>query len=346
MEFTAKQIAELTQGQIEGDSEIRVSTPAKIEEAGPGDLAFLDNEKYIPFLYNTRASIVIINDSFQAEEAIPKDTTLIRVPQARMAFAQLLEAYASMKPKRAGISPHAYVSDQAEIAEDVYIGEGAIVGAGSKIGKACAIYPGVIIGNNVRMGESNTLYAGVKMYDDCKVGSHCTIHSGAVIGSDGFGFQPSSANEYKKVVHLGNVILEDHVEIGANSTIDRGTLGSTIIRKGVKLDNLIQVAHNVDIGENTVIAAQSGIAGSTTIGKNCMIGGQVGIIGHLKIADGTIIAAQSGIGQDIKQENSIMQGSPAFGIGDYKRSYVLFRSLPKIKVELNELRKQLKSRDE
>ncbi len=346
MEFTAKQIAELTHGQIEGDSEIKVSMPAKIEEAGPGDLAFLDNEKYIPYLYSTGASIVIISESFKAEEAIPNGTTLIRVPQARMAFAQLLEAYATMKPKRSGVSSQAIVSDLAVLEEDVYVGEGAIIGAGSKIGKGSSVYPGVIIGNNVQMGESNILYFGAKIYDDCKVGSHCTVHSGAVVGSDGFGFQPSSANEYQKVIHLGNVILEDHVEIGANTTIDRGTLGSTVIRKGVKLDNLIQVAHNVEIGENTVIAAQSGVAGSTVIGKNCMIGGQVGIIGHLNIADGTKIAAQSGIGHDIKEENSIMQGSPAFGIGDYKRSYVLFRSLPKIKAELNELRKQLQSRDE
>lgn len=346
MEFSARQIAELTKGQVVGDAEVKVSMPAKIEEAGPGDLAFLDNEKYIPHLYSTRASVVLINADFEADGEIPEGTTLIKVAQARMAFAQLLEAYAAMKPKRSGVSEHAYISASSSIGEHCYIGEGVVVGEGSVVGDNCSIYPGVLIGNNVRIASGCTLYSGVKIYDDCVLGEDCTIHSGAVIGSDGFGFQPSSANEYKKVVHIGNVVLKNRVEIGANTTIDRGTLGSTILHEGVKLDNLIQVAHNVEIGENTVIAAQTGIAGSTKIGKNCMIGGQVGIVGHLSIADGTKIAAQSGIGHDIEAENSIVQGSPAFGIGDYKRSYVLFRNLPGMKEQIDALKKQLASGDE
>ncbi len=326
-------------GDIVGDPNSTVHTLAKIEEAKKGSLAFLDNEKYIPYIYSTKASIVLINDTFEPEKAIHDGTTLIKVPNARMAFASLLEEYAKMRGDKKGIAKSAIVPDSCKVGEDVYIGEGVVLGEHCVVEDGVKIYPGCVVGDSVAVGKNSQLYYGAKVYSDTVIGEHCTIHGGCVIGSDGFGFQPNQSNDYKKVVHIGNVVIEDWVEIGSNSTIDRGTLGSTVIRKGVKLDNLIQIAHNVDIGENTVIAAQTGIAGSTKIGKNCMIGGQVGIIGHLQIADGVKIAAQSGIGQDITEENSIVQGSPAFSIRDYKRSYVLFRNLPKLWEHLDELKK-------
>jgi UDP-3-O-[3-hydroxymyristoyl] glucosamine N-acyltransferase len=343
MEFSAKEIAELLNGKIEGHPETRVNNLSKIEEGKPGTLTFLSNPKYTDYIYSTGASIAIVNDSFAPERPLPSTLTLIRVSDAYASFAKLLEFYNKMRTDKKGIEQPCFIDPSAQVDESAYIGAFAYIGKNVVIGKNAKIYPQSYIGDNSRVGEQTVIYAGVKIYHDTIIGKQCTIHSSSVIGADGFGFAPNSENNYQKVPQIGNVVIEDHVEIGSNVSIDRATLGSTIIRKGVKIDNLIQIAHNVEIGENTVIAAQTGIAGSTKLGKNMMIGGQVGIIGHLKLADGVKIAAQSGIGQNIDQEGSIVQGSPAFGIGDYKRSYVLFRSLPQLKEQLNKLAQDIKS---
>jgi len=342
MQFTAQQIAHLLQGTIEGDEKVTVSDLSKIEEGKPGTLTFLANPKYTDFIYTTGASLAIVNKTFVAEKPLPQGLTLIRVDDAYACFAKLLQMYEQTIQQQPRIEQPSFIDPTAIVGEDVYIGAFAYIGAHSVIGKGTHIYPHTYIGNNVKVGEKSVIYAGVKVYRDCKIGNHVTIHASTVIGADGFGFAPNSENNYQKVPQIGNVVIEDHVEIGSNVSIDRATLGSTIIRKGVKIDNLIQIAHNVEIGENTVIASQTGIAGSTRLGKNMMIGGQVGIIGHLRIADGVKIAAQSGIGQNIEAENEIVQGSPAFGIGDYKRSYVLFRSLPKLKEQIDTLANELK----
>lgn len=341
MKFSALQISELLDGTIEGDPQASVSDLAKIEEGREGTLSFLANPKYSEYLYDTGASIVILNKDFKLERKLADHITLIRVEDAYASFGKLLELYDQIKKDKKGIAKSASIAESAEIGKDVYIGENVVIGEGAKIGDGAKIYPQCYIGDNCQVGNNTTLYSACQIYSECKIGSDCMIHAGVIIGGDGFGFAPNSENNYKKVAQIGNVIIEDHVEIGANSCVDRATLGSTIIRKGVKLDNLIQIAHNVEVGENTVIAAQTGVAGSTKIGKNCMIGGQVGIVGHIKIADGVKIAAQSGIGQSIEEEGSIVQGSPAISIGDYKRSYVLFRNLPALNNALNELRKKV-----
>jgi UDP-3-O-[3-hydroxymyristoyl] glucosamine N-acyltransferase len=343
MEFTAQQIAGLINGKIEGNELVSVNNLSKIEEGKPGTLTFLANIKYTEYIYTTGASIAIVNDSFIAEKALPHDLTLIRVPDAYACFAKLLSFYNEAKNNKTGIEQPSFIDPTATIGENVYIGAFAYIGKNAVIKNNAKIFPQTYIGDDVAVGESTVIYAGVKIYHECKIGDHCTIHASTVIGADGFGFSPNAENNYQKVPQIGNVVIEDHVEIGSNVSIDRATLGSTIIRKGAKIDNLIQIAHNVEIGENTVIAAQTGIAGSTKLGKNIMIGGQVGIIGHLKIADGVKIAAQSGIGQNIDESNSIVQGSPAFSIGDYKRSYVLFRSLPKIKEQINKLADEIEA---
>lgn len=343
MEFSAIQIAELLNGEVEGNHDIKVSNLSKIEEGKTGTLSFLANMQYEPYLYKTKASIAIVNKSFTPSESLPNTLTLIKVESAQAAFAKLLEIYNQIKQADAGIHSASNIEQSAKIGKGVYIGASVYIGKNTTIGDNVKIYPNTFIGDNVTIGEGSTLYASVNVYSDCVIGKHCTLHSGVIIGGDGFGFVPNSENNYNKVPQIGNAILEDYVEVGANTAIDRATLGSTIIRKGVKLDNLIQVAHNVEIGENTVIAAQTGIAGSTKIGKNCMIGGQVGIVGHLKIADEVKIAAQSGVGQNIEQKGSIWQGSPAFSIGDYKRSYVMFRALPKIKKQLDKLQQDVKA---
>lgn len=343
MDFTAAQIAGLLNGTIEGNENASVNNLSKIEEGTPGTLTFLANPKYTDYIYETGASIAIVNKTFVAEKSLPKDLTLIRVEDAYACFATLLNYYDQFKNDKTGIEQPVFIDNSASIAEETYIGAFAYIGKNAKIGKGSKIYPQVFIGDNVEVGENTVIYPGVKIYHQCKIGSHCTIHASTVIGADGFGFAPNSENNYAKIPQIGNVIVEDRVEIGSNVSIDRATLGSTIIRKGAKIDNLIQIAHNVEIGENTVIASQTGIAGSTKLGKNMMIGGQVGIIGHLKIADGVKIAAQSGIGQNIDEVNAIVQGSPAFSIGDYKRSYVLFRSLPKLKEQIDKLTAELKS---
>ncbi len=339
MEFTAAQIAQLLNGTVEGNANAVVSTVSKIEEGHNGALTFLANPKYTEFIYSTKATVVIVGNDFVAEK--PVASTLIRVADAYGAFARLLDLYNANKHNKQGIEQPSFISPTAKIGQNVYIGAFCYIADGVVIDDNVKIYPNSYIGNNVKLGNNTLVHAGVRIYADCNIGANCTLHSGVIVGGDGFGFAPNSENNYNKVPQIGNVIIEDHVEVGANTTIDRATLGSTIIRKGVKLDNLIQVAHNVEIGENTVIAAQTGIAGSTKIGKNCMIGGQVGIIGHLTIADGTKIAAQSGIGNNITKQGEIMQGSPAFGVGDYRRAYVGFRKLPELMQRLAELEKQL-----
>ena len=340
MEFTAKQIAELLNGTIEGDPEVKVSRLSKIEEGTPGSLTFLANPAYTPFAYSTKSSILIASTDFQPEKMI--SPTLIRVENAYAGFAKLLEYYNNVQRNKSGIEPNSFVDESAFLGIDIYVGSFAYIGKNVKIGNNTKIYPNCYIGDNCIIGENSTLFPGVKIYSECLIGNNVTVHSGVVIGADGFGFTPNSENSFQKVAQIGNVIIEDHVEVGANTTIDRATLGSTIIRKGVKLDNLIQIAHNVEIGENTVIAAQTGIAGSTKIGKNCMIGGQVGIAGHLIIADGTKIAAQSGIGASTK-ESEILQGSPAFGIGEYKRAYVVFKRLPELEKKITIIEKSIAS---
>jgi UDP-3-O-[3-hydroxymyristoyl] glucosamine N-acyltransferase len=341
MEFTAQQIAELLQGTLEGDAQTKVNNLSKIEEGIPGTLTFLANPKYTEYIYTTAASIAIVNKDFIPEKKLPEKLTLIRVTDAYRAFANLLNHYNTLINDKKGIEQPCFVDSTAKIGNNVYIGAFAYIGKNVVLEEGVKIYPQAYIGDYVKIGKNTIIYSGVKIYSQCIIGSDCTIHANTVIGADGFGFAPDSENQYNKVPQIGNVIIEDRVEIGSNTSIDRATLGSTIIRKGVKIDNLIQIAHNVEIGENTVIASQTGIAGSTKLGKNMMIGGQVGIIGHLRIADGVKIAAQSGIGQNIEQENSIVQGSPAFAIGDYKRSYVLFRALPKLKEQIDNLAKEI-----
>ena len=334
MEYSAKQIASLLGGSIEGDADAKVVGLAKIEEGDVGLLSFLANPVYTPYIYKTKSSIVIVNNDFVAEQ--PVQATLIRVDNAYQSFAKLLEVYNEVQRNKSGIDSLSMIEKSSTVGSEVYVGAFAYIGNNVKIGNKVKIYPGCYIGDNCIIKDETTLFPGVKIYSDCLIGTHCNLHAGVVIGADGFGFQ-SQGEDYKKVPQIGNVIIEDFVEIGANTTIDRATLGSTIIRKGVKLDNLIQIAHNVEIGENTVVAAQTGIAGSTKIGKNCMIGGQVGIVGHISIADGVKIAAQSGIGSSLIKENEIVQGSPAFNISDYKRTYVLFRKLPDLEKKITDL---------
>ena len=337
MEFTVAQIAKILGGEIEGNPNAIVNTLSKIEEGKEKSLTFLANPAYTEFIYSTQATAAIVSKSFVAEK--PISATLIRVDNPYESFALLLETYNQIKNNKTGIEQPSFIAADAHLGKDIYVGAFAYIGSNVKIGNNVKIYPQVFIGDNTTIGENTVIFAGVKIYSDCVIGNNCTFHSGVVIGGDGFGFAPNSENNYKKVPQIGNVIIEDHVEVGANTTVDRATLGATIVKKGAKIDNLIQIAHNVEIGENTVIAAQTGIAGSTKIGSNCMIGGQVGIVGHLTIAKGTKIAAQSGVGQSITKENEIVQGSPAFGIGDYKRSYVMFRKLPEMQAKLQEIEK-------
>jgi len=340
MNFTANDIAEFLNGEVEGDGAVVVNNVSKIEEGELGTLSFLANPKYVHYIYETKSSIVLVNKDFVADKEI--SATLIRVEDAYQSIAQLLEMYEQSKPKNVGVEQPSFVSKTATVGEQVYIGAFAYVGSNVKIGKNVKLFPHVYVGDNVTIGDNTVLNSGVKVYADCVIGAECIFHSGVIIGGDGFGFAPSSANDYKKVPQVGNVLIEDHVEIGANTCVDRATMGSTIIRKGVKLDNLIQVAHNVEIDENTVIAAQTGVAGSSKIGKNCMIGGQVGFAGHMSIADEVKIAAQSGIGKSIKKVGLVVQGSPAFEFGPYQKSYVLFKNLPKMREQIMAMEKELK----
>jgi UDP-3-O-[3-hydroxymyristoyl] glucosamine N-acyltransferase len=339
MEFTARQIADLVSGTVEGDESAKVSRLSKIEEGMPGSLTFLANPAYTPFIYQTKATIAIVNADFVAAQ--PVSSTLIRVPNAQLAFATLLGVYNQIRRDKKGIEEQSFIDPSATIGKDIYAGSFSYIGKNVKIGDRVKIYPFSYIGDNCIIGDDTTIFPGVKIYSDCVIGKSCVVHAGSVIGADGFGFHPNVDNNYSKVPQIGNVIIEDFVDIGSNTSIDRATLGSTIIRKGVKLDNLIQIAHNVEIGENTVIAGQSGVAGSTKVGKNCMIGGQVGIVGHITIANGVKIAAQSGVGASILNENEIVQGSPSFPISDFQRTYVLFRKLPEMEKKLAALEKAL-----
>jgi UDP-3-O-[3-hydroxymyristoyl] glucosamine N-acyltransferase len=336
MEFTAGQIASLIGGKIEGNPEVVVTSFGKIEEAGSGQLAFLANPKYEDYLYSTHASLVIVNDALELKQSVA--STLIRVQDAYSSFATLLQAYEQLKAGQLqGIQQPAYISPSSSYGEKVFIGAFSYIGENVKIGNNVKIHPQVYIGDNVTIGDHTVLKPDVKICTNCVVGSHVIIHPGTVIGSDGFGFAPQSDGTYKKVPQIGNVIIEDYVEIGSNCTIDRATIGSTIIRKGAKLDNLIQIAHNVEIGENTAIAAQTGVSGSTKIGKNVMIGGQAGIVGHITIADGSRINAQSGVSKSIKQPNSVVTGSPAHDYTSTLRSQAVFRNLPDIEKRIVEL---------
>lgn len=341
MKFTALAIATMIDGRVEGNPAVEVNKLSKIEQGQPGTISFLGNPKYTHFIYETNASVVIVSNDFVPEKEL--SCTLIRVENPYEAFARMLQAYNQMVQDKKGISKLASIPDSASYGTDCYIGEFVSIGENAMIGNNVKIYPGCYIGDNVSIGENTTIYASVKVYIGSSIGSNCTLHAGVVIGADGFGFFPQSDNQYQKVAQTGNVVIEDNVEIGANTTIDRATLGSTIIGKGVKLDNLIQVAHNVEIGENTVIASQSGIAGSTRIGKNCMIGGQVGITGHLNIGNDVKIAAQSGISTNVA-DGSIIMGSPAYDISNYRKSYVHFRNLNKIVERINVLEKELKTK--
>ncbi|MEH6762914.1 UDP-3-O-(3-hydroxymyristoyl)glucosamine N-acyltransferase [Aequorivita antarctica] len=338
MKFTAAQIAGILNGTVDGDESVAVSKLAKIEEGRKGSLTFLANPKYTHYIYSTQASITIVNNDFVASSEL--STTLIRVENAYKAFSQLLEYYNQVKMNKTGIEKPVFVSESAKYGENLYLGAFSYIGENVKIGDNVKIYPNVYIGDNVTVGNNTTLFTGAKIYSETVIGESCVINSGVVIGADGFGFTPNEKGEYHKVPQTGNVILEDNVDVGPGTTIDRATLGSTLIKKGVKLDNQIQIAHNVTIGENTVIAAQTGVAGSTKIGKNCIIGGQVGIAGHIVIGDNVKIQAQSGIGRNVK-DNETLQGSPAFGYGDFNKSYVYFKNLPKIMERFNTVEKKL-----
>lgn len=340
MEFSAHQIAELLNGEVLGDSEAIVNKLSKIEEGETNSLSFLANMAYEEHLYTTDASIVIVNKDFAPSKPLKDSCTLIKVDNAYESFAQLLEAYNQFKNNKVGIEEMAFIASSAKVGEDVYIANYAYVSDNATIGKNVKIYPHVFIGDNVTIGDNSTLFSGVKIYHDCEIGANCTFHSGTIIGSDGFGFAPNSENEYHKVAQIGNVIIEDYVEIGANCTLDRATIGSTVIKKGAKLDNLVHVAHNVVVGENSVIAGQTGIAGSTKIGKNCMFGGQVGITGHITVGDNVKVAAQSGISKSV-QENTNLQGSPAINLKEFYKAYAGFKNLPDIINRLNELERKV-----
>ncbi|NAY91015.1 UDP-3-O-(3-hydroxymyristoyl)glucosamine N-acyltransferase [Muricauda sp. JGD-17] len=338
MKFTATQIAGILEGEVEGNPHIAVHKLSKIEEGEKGSLTFLANPKYTPYIYSTKASITIVNKDFIPEQDL--STTLIKVEDAYKSFSKLLEYYNQVKNNKVGIENPSFVSESAIYGEGFYLGAFSYLGENVRIGENVKIYPNVYIGDNVTLGDNIVVFAGAKIYSESIIGNGCVIHSGAIIGADGFGFTPNERGEYSKVPQTGNVILEEYVDVGAGTTIDRATLGSTILRKGVKLDNQIQIAHNVEIGEHTAIAAQTGIAGSTKIGKYCLIGGQVGIVGHITIGDRVKIQAQSGIGRNVK-DDEVLQGSPALNYGDYNKSYVHFKNLPKLVNKITNVEKKI-----
>jgi UDP-3-O-[3-hydroxymyristoyl] glucosamine N-acyltransferase len=336
VKFTAQQIAGILEGDVVGNPDVEVSKLSKIEEGFKGSLTFLANPKYKHFIYNTKASITIVNKSFVPEHQI--ETTLIKVDDAYLAFSKILEYYNSIKLNKEGIEQPSFISESAQYGDNVYIGAFSYLGNHVSIGNNVKIFPNTYLGDHTIIGDNTIVFSGAKIYSDTIIGKNCVINSGVVIGADGFGFAPSDNGSYHKIPQIGNVIIEDSVDIGAATTIDRATLGSTIIREGVKLDNHIQIAHNVEIGRNTVIAAQTGIAGSSKIGNNCQIGGQVGIAGHITIGNNVRIQAQSGIARNVK-DNEILQGSPAIALTDYNKSYVHFKNLPKIVRNITDLEK-------
>jgi UDP-3-O-[3-hydroxymyristoyl] glucosamine N-acyltransferase len=341
MEFSAEQIAGILNGEIVGNAQVTVNGLAKIEEGHSGALSFLSNPKYEEYIYTTGSSVCIVNKTFEPSKVLPETLTLVKVEDAYACFAKLLEVYSQMNKKQPKIEQPSFVSDSATIGEGLYLGAFAYIGDNAKIGNNVSIYPNAYIGENVVIGDGTVVHPGATIYAECKVGSNCIIHAGVIIGADGFGFAPDENGEYQKVPQIGNVILEDNVEVGSNTTIDRATMGSTIIRRGVKIDNLCQIAHNVEVGRNTAMAAQVGIAGSAKIGEQVMIGGQAGISGHLHIADGTKIVAQSGIPSTVKKADTLM-GSPGIPMDDFKKSYFGFRKLPYILTKLQELDKKIK----
>ena len=338
MEFTAKQIADFIQGRVDGDENATVNTFAKIEEGKKGAISFLSNPKYTHYIYDTESSVVLVNESVELEH--PTKATLIRVNNAYECVAKLLQLYESMKPKKKGIDSLAFIDATAKIGKDCYIGPFVAIGPGVVIGDGCVLHPHVTIGENAPIGNNTEIYSNAVVYHHCKIGCNCVLHAGCVIGADGFGFAPS-ADGYDKIPQIGIVTIEDNVEIGANTCIDRSTMGSTYIRKGVKLDNLIQVAHNVEIGENTVMAAQGGIAGSTKVGKWCMFGGQVGMAGHITIADQTNVGAQAGISNSVKKSGTTIIGSPAWDAKGFMKSAAMFRRLPDMYKQLAELQSKI-----
>lgn len=338
MKFKASQIAHILEGHIEGNPDAEVYKLSKIEEGEDGSLTFLANPKYTQFIYTTKASVCIVGEDFQKTEEI--STTIIKVKNPYESFSKLLEYYNEVKLNKSGIEQPTSISETATIGDNIYLGAFSYLGENVKVGNNVKIYPHSYIGDNVQIGDNVTIFAGCKIYSETVIGNHCIIHSNAVIGADGFGFSPDQNGVYKKVPQIGNVVIGEYVDIGAGTTIDRATLGSTVIKDGVKLDNQIQIAHNVEIGKHTAIAAQTGVAGSTKIGDNCLIGGQVGIAGHMTIGNRVKVQAQTGIGRNIK-DDEVIQGSPAFGYGDYNKSYVHFRNLPKIVKQLDTLEKKL-----
>ncbi len=340
MEFTLQQIADYLNGTVEGDGALKVSELSKIEEGRPGTLTFLSNPKYIQYIYTTQATACLVNNDFVAEQSLT--TVLIRVDNAYESLAKLLTLVDSVKPKKQGISAKSDIDVTAKLGENVYVGAFVVIGANVEIGNNVKIYANTVIDDGVVVGDDTVIYAGVKIYEGCRVGARCVLHAGSVVGSDGFGHAPDGEGHYHKIPQIGNVVIEDDVELGANTTVDRATMGSTVIRRGVKIDNLVQVAHNVEIGEDTVIAAQSGIAGSTKIGRRCMLGGQVGISGHITIADGSIFGAQSGVPSTIKEPNQIWQGYPAMPIMGFRKLNVLQRQLPDLARKVYDLEKKIK----
>lgn len=339
MEFTAKQIAQFIEGRVEGDENAVVNTFAKIEEGKTGAISFLANPKYTHYLYGTQCSIVLIDEGIKLDQ--PVSTTLIRVKNARDCVAKLLQLYENMKPKKQGIDPLAFISQKAKIGKNVYIGAFAYIGDGVELGDGCQVYPHATIMESCRLGTNCIVYPNVSIYHECRIGNNVIIHSGSVIGADGFGFAPNpDINGYDKIPQIGIVTIEDGVEIGANTCVDRSTMGSTYLRKGVKLDNLVQIAHNTDIGENTVMSAQVGIAGSTRVGQWCMFGGQVGIAGHITIGDKVFLGAQSGVPGSLKANQSLI-GTPPMEPRPYFKSQAIFQRLPELYKQMNELRKEV-----
>ncbi len=343
MQIAAKEIAQMLDGSLEGDPEVLISRPGKIEEGGVGTITFLANPKYEPFVYSKKASVILVNKDFQPNQEILADA-IIRVNDVYSAVAQLLEKFGKEFQPNGAISDKASVHASVKLPENVFVGNFSVIEKGAKIGQNVYIHSQVFIGENVEIGEGTILFPGVRIMHDCKIGSSCVLHPNVIVGSDGFGFAPQEDGTYKKIPQIGNVVIESDVEIGANTTIDRATMGSTFIRKGVKIDNLVMIAHNVEIQENTVIAAQAGFAGSSKIGKNCQIGGQAGFVGHIKIADGTRVQAQSGVASEIKEEGSAVYGSPALPYSDYLRAYAIFKNLPALYRRINDLEKEIKNK--
>lgn len=342
MEFTAEQIANVIGGRVEGNKDAKVHTFAKIEEGTEGAISFLSNPKYTHYLYNTKSSIVIVNEGVELEKDV--DATLIRVPNAYESIAKLLQIYEASKPKKTGVAPQAYIAPSAKLGNNCYVGPFAYVGEGAEIGDGCQIYPHAVVGDNVKVGSNCIFYPNTTIYQGCKIGNNVTIHAGSVIGADGFGFAPG-ANGYDKIPQIGIVVIEDNVEIGANTCVDRSTMGATVIHKGVKLDNLVQVAHNVEIGENTVMSAQVGIAGSTKVGSWCMFGGQVGLAGHITIGNKTFLGAQSGVPGSLKGGEELI-GTPPMNPRQYFKSQAIFRRLPDMYKDLNDAKKKIEELNE